>query len=320
MAFAPFFSHPWQMCQPVVIRAPHIETVPCQETSRPIPFEQMQINADAQAQQEPQRQCPKLGPLSSSQRPERTFPRLPQPVTHPCIEPDVTLGPDRLFEGSGSSEPSASLSSSPSQCPRSPAVVRVRAPDSGADALVATEARIDAPHLSTKAMGGCVVLQAGLPTVAKHANASMHSNMEGTAIKSTSQSPRSLTEVEAESRRPEDEGIVLATTWRGNILNAGPKGRHIGRPVTPISRRMGSNVNCPDPKPMPGPPLSPRAPFCASQGFFETDGFMFSDLDIQLSGTRSGSDQGLEVSGAVSDTDLVPDVREELASEHSKWL
>lgn len=222
MAFAPFFSHPWQMCQPVVIRAPHIETVPCQETSRPIPFEQMQINADAQAQQEPQRQCPKLGPLSSSQRPDRTFPRLPQPVTHPCIEPDVTLGPDRLFEGSGSSEPSASSSSSSSQCPRSPAVVRVRAPDSGgADALVATEARIDAPHLSTKAMGGCIVLQAGLPTVAKHANASMHSNMEGTAIKSTSQSPRSLTEVEAESRRPEDEGIVLATTWRGNILNAG---------------------------------------------------------------------------------------------------
>lgn len=39
-----------------------------------------------------------------------------------------------------------------------------------------------------------------------------------------------------------------------------------------------------------GPPMSPRAPFCAARGFFQTDGFLFSDLD--LPGDMSGESEG----------------------------
>lgn len=45
--------------------------------------------------------------------------------------------------------------------------------------------------------------------------------------------------------------------------------------------RARSSVNCrPGPRRLPGPPFSPRAPFCASQNLFETPGFLWSDLDV----------------------------------------
>jgi hypothetical protein len=42
---------------------------------------------------------------------------------------------------------------------------------------------------------------------------------------------------------------------------------------------------------IPGPPISPRAPYCAAQGWFQSPGFVFSELDIEPAG-EGGSAQG----------------------------
>lgn len=145
---------------------------------------------------------------------------------------------------------------------------------------------LDEPKKASKCSEGPVCLDTEAETTASATHDASDSSEDGSAAADSAD--------ENWQGRPEDQprhdverGRIGISPFRGNEAGF-PKARHCRRQRGRADRGGGRtsrslrSVACPElaPKALPGPPSSPRAPFCAAQGLYASDDFIWSDLDV----------------------------------------